>query len=328
MQTWIKCDVDIDTHPKILQMSWTLGIDEYAVADIAMRWWRWVRKAAPHGNVGKWTVQVNEHGARWKGEPGKFWDALVEVEYIEIDDKGMAWCKDWPEWGGSALFEKIRKNRGKYVPENVVFCLHYGVYLEECAHLRSGAQNDAQIREDESREDHKVSTQSAKKTAVKPEDVVECYREYPTTTLRKGKVQSTGKRLKDKDEIRRILGTGYPLLLAIRAEVQTKAGEYLKDFHRFLKNLPDPDTIGAAQEASGKPSPCVHKWGELQRTNDGRLWRPCLNPGCKKTKLDIEAMNEEEDQGRAENDQASQNENDARIKLKTQADALKRKMKL
>ena len=47
VQTWIKADVDNDTHPKILQMSWTRGIDEYATADLEMRWWRWARKAAP-----------------------------------------------------------------------------------------------------------------------------------------------------------------------------------------------------------------------------------------------------------------------------------------
>ncbi|MCH7799044.1 MAG: hypothetical protein IID28_11470, partial [Planctomycetes bacterium] len=285
------------------------------------------------GNVGKWPIQVNEHGARWTGEAGKFWAALVEVEYIEVDELGMAWCKDWPEWGGAALVEKIRKNRGKYVPENLAFCLHFSLYPEDCARLRSVAQNDAQIRGDESREDYKESSQSAETESAKAEevskdDVEECYTSYPTTTLRDGKPQSTGKRLKDKDEIRRILKGRYPLLLAIRTEVQVKAGNYLKDFHRFLKNLPDPDTITAASEAAGKPIACRHKWGELQRTKDRRLYRECLNSGCKKTKWDHEAMDHEEDQREAKSTEASQNENDARIRLHRQAEALKKKMKI
>ncbi len=81
----------------------------------------------------------------------------------------------------------------------------------------------------------------AAKAAVKvfTAEVEACYRAYPS--MRENKT-STGKSLKDKETIDKILLNGFDLLAAIEFHKRT-CGGYPKNLSTFLNNLPDPSTF-------------------------------------------------------------------------------------
>ena len=77
---------------------------------------------------------------------------------------------------------------------------------------------------------------------VSIELVDEIYKLYPSKS--KGRDRIT-KCLKDKEKIAKILKTDYPLKKAVEIAATL---DYPKDLKTFLNNLPDPETLRAAED--------------------------------------------------------------------------------
>jgi len=104
--SWLKLDVDFPDHPKVLGLADWLKIDRNLAAGILVRWFAWVRKYYPDGDV---ETALPEIPGISPEISGRLPEALREVGWV-VD----GWVKNWDEWGGAEIAEKAKREPDKY----------------------------------------------------------------------------------------------------------------------------------------------------------------------------------------------------------------------
>ena len=218
-EKWIKVSCLFSQHPKTTCFAKRLEISRREAVGYLIDWFVWVRRYAETGYIENVDTETMEEAVGWNGKKtGKFRETLDALGWV-VD----GWVQKWPEYGGAEVVEKAKRKPEEYREMIDYYGINpYGKIPEKKPPRREEKRRD-------------------KKTLVVGEEAEKCYHAYPSKTLRKGSDVSTGKSLKHKEKIQKILDSGYPLLLAINH--YAKETDHHKNLSTFLNNLPDPDTI-------------------------------------------------------------------------------------
>ena len=103
---WIKIDVDFPDHPKVKIIAEALDIDREMAAGLMVRWFCWVRKYCQDGNVQNLEFELP---GKIPENSRKFREALVDTGFIR-----SGWVNKWPEYGGSEIAEKAKREPDKF----------------------------------------------------------------------------------------------------------------------------------------------------------------------------------------------------------------------
>ncbi len=105
--SWIRVDVDMPEHPKMLQLAEHLGVRE--AWPYVFRLWCWAAKVAPSGELGNAPARGLAQAAGWGGAPPKFLEGVLAVGLVEATPSGFR-LHDWRERYGKYL-ERLEKDR-------------------------------------------------------------------------------------------------------------------------------------------------------------------------------------------------------------------------
>lgn len=121
---WFRVDTAMVDHPRVVDLCDVLG-DPLAGWYI-IRLWSWTMRYAPSGALSARGRRADgartsterradgaevsvERACEWRGTPGKLWEALVEVGWVEESPDGEWVVHDWEEHQGAAV-AKARKD--------------------------------------------------------------------------------------------------------------------------------------------------------------------------------------------------------------------------
>ena len=128
---WIESHQSIRNHPKIKKAARLAGINEFEmIGRVHCLWW-WALDYAPDGDVTKYSDADIESAVDWNGNPGAFYNALIECSFNghcglleRIGDS--VFIHDWHEYGGRLLQkreankERMREARASHVQNTTI----------------------------------------------------------------------------------------------------------------------------------------------------------------------------------------------------------------
>ena len=103
----------IADHPKTLKLAQILGIcPPYAVGLLEV-FWHWVAKYKPNGDVSDTEATILGQSLRYTGDTQAFWDAMLEVGFLDQNAEGKTIVHHWSEHADKAvkIWLKRRKLR-------------------------------------------------------------------------------------------------------------------------------------------------------------------------------------------------------------------------
>jgi hypothetical protein len=153
--TWIKSDIDLETHPKTRRLMRELGVGlAPAIGHLHLFWW-WVARYAPDGDLSRFEPGDIEDAAQWTGPDGSWLRALCSAGFVDVDNDVLS-VHDWCEHGG-LLFERRARNAARmrnarathlnHTDEHVLNTSRARVGLEE----RRGEERRGEKRREEER---------------------------------------------------------------------------------------------------------------------------------------------------------------------------------
>lgn len=113
---WIQIEDTIREHDKIFNLSDRLNIpDAYAIG-LMVCLWTWASSNAPDGDLTSFPPRAIASAAKWD-KPGaksiaKFYDALLEVRFLEKRDDGRVVIRNW-EKRASLIIDYMERQREK-----------------------------------------------------------------------------------------------------------------------------------------------------------------------------------------------------------------------
>ena len=102
-----RVSVTLATHPKTKKLMRQLG--DRAFYNL-IRFWTFVAQNSPDGCLDGYDIDDIEIAADWQGEPGVFFQALVDRRFIDETDAGYQ-VHDWEEHNGYAAHAKERSKK-------------------------------------------------------------------------------------------------------------------------------------------------------------------------------------------------------------------------
>lgn len=125
-------------------------------------------------------------------------------------------------------------------------------------YMQKWREEKESVKSREITENHNHSPSVSVSESISEKEIEEIYLMYPTTDKNRDN-QSTGKTSKNKQRIKKILESKYPLKKAIEFYLsecnRTKC--YLKNFGTFLNNLPDVELLEDKKEETEQTLPQV-----------------------------------------------------------------------
>jgi hypothetical protein len=117
---WIESHQSLATHRKLYKLSSILGIGRpQAVGHLHFLWW-WALDNASNGNLQEIPGSVVEDVVGWAGEPLKFYNALIESEWIDSDTLTL---HNWQNYAGKLISrrenDKIRHRKSLGTPQEI-----------------------------------------------------------------------------------------------------------------------------------------------------------------------------------------------------------------
>jgi hypothetical protein len=112
---WRRLEDTFHSDRKIRKLARELGIEEPHAAGHIATLWSWALLHAKDGDLTKFDVDDIEHGAKWNGDHGDFFNACATTRLIDQEPDGRALLHNWIERGGSYAESqrKALKNKGK-----------------------------------------------------------------------------------------------------------------------------------------------------------------------------------------------------------------------
>lgn len=117
---WIESHQALGHHPKTLQLAAELKCSvPAAVGHLQFLWW-WALDFAPSGDI-RATPTVVARACEWRGNPERFWQALLESGFIDTGIDGRFTVHDWLDYAGrlvakrAANRERMRSARATHV---------------------------------------------------------------------------------------------------------------------------------------------------------------------------------------------------------------------
>lgn len=173
---WIELHASLPRHPKSVQLGLVLG-DERAWTYMAQLW-LWCAESCPTGRIAKTlNKQVLECAAGWRGEPGKFVGAAIEVGFVDETEDGLV-MHGWTERAAAHLAKLERdadRQRKRYETIKKRFSAK--------PHAENARRNDGELAEKEEvsesspRDSHRNSNPNPNPNLLPSEE------ERPTTPL-------------------------------------------------------------------------------------------------------------------------------------------------
>jgi hypothetical protein len=106
---WIKVCTDLPDHPKAERLGDAVGSPMAWAHLVAL--WAWCARFAQSGRVEDSAVDRRvERAARWKGKPGRFFEACVATGWIGREGENVAIVLGWDEYQGAHL-AKLERDR-------------------------------------------------------------------------------------------------------------------------------------------------------------------------------------------------------------------------
>ncbi len=109
MNSDIRVAVTCPDHPKVKKLMRRHG-------DIAfwnlIKFWSFIAINKPQGDLSGYDIDDLEIGAGWSGEPGVFYQSLVELRFVDVID-GKTYIHDWENHKGWACHAEKRSEKAK-----------------------------------------------------------------------------------------------------------------------------------------------------------------------------------------------------------------------
>src|SRR6266576_1165546 len=106
---WIESHQALGRHPKTQQLATLLKVNlPTAIGHLHYFWW-WSLDFAPTGSIPNPTPAIIAHAAEWKGDPERFWLAMIQAGFIDVNEEQVT-IHDWLDYAGR-LVEKRAANR-------------------------------------------------------------------------------------------------------------------------------------------------------------------------------------------------------------------------
>ncbi len=117
---WIESHQALGQHPKTHQLATLLRVSLPTVIGHLHYFWWWALDFAPTGVIPNATPQVIARAAQWTSNPDKFWLAMVQAGWIDVNEEVVS-VHDWLDYAGrlvekrAANAERMRNARAKHV---------------------------------------------------------------------------------------------------------------------------------------------------------------------------------------------------------------------
>ena len=107
MTDWIRVDIDLLDHIKIVRLSKINGEPEYSTAGRLIALWSFTQiHAWKDGDLSEWGVRRIESICRWDGQSGLFYKALNDVHLL--DDMKI---HNWHQYATRYIQQRVRRER-------------------------------------------------------------------------------------------------------------------------------------------------------------------------------------------------------------------------
>jgi hypothetical protein len=101
---WIRLYQNWPRHRKTKALRKALG-----TAEPILCLWLWAAENAPDGDLFGMDADDIEDAAEWKGKRGKAFEAMVEVQFIDVDESGTAHLHNWVSRAGAGVANLERR---------------------------------------------------------------------------------------------------------------------------------------------------------------------------------------------------------------------------
>ena len=104
---WIESHQTLREHPKLYQLSESLGVSKaQTIGHLHLLWW-WCVDYSPEGMLRVNDLQI-ARAAEWSGEPKLFVESLVAARFLDRRD-GVLTIHDWMEFCGSLIHKRLER---------------------------------------------------------------------------------------------------------------------------------------------------------------------------------------------------------------------------
>lgn len=134
---WIKIDISLARHPKVIRFAKELGIPPREAKHLLIDFWGWCREFAESGFIGKLEPKEIMDGIDFLGPPETFVQGLIAARLIKD-----GWINDWAEWGGAEVANRITKNPKTYERKYIEMCRTYSINGHSRAQVRSDREKE------------------------------------------------------------------------------------------------------------------------------------------------------------------------------------------
>lgn len=108
---WIESHQALGQHPKTHQLATLLHVGlPQTVGHLHYFWW-WALDFAPSGVIPNPTPTVLARAAQWPGNPDRFWLAMVQAGWVDVDEERVS-VHDWMDYAG-LLVERRAANAAR-----------------------------------------------------------------------------------------------------------------------------------------------------------------------------------------------------------------------
>lgn len=135
MNTDFRVSISTVSHPKIIKLIRRCGHEAFYNL---VRLWTFTAQNKPTGVLSGVDAEDVEIAADWRGEPGVFFQTLIELRLLDITETGEVAIHDWQEHNGYASYAEERsaqareaararwdkKRHGSDAPHDADLCVH------------------------------------------------------------------------------------------------------------------------------------------------------------------------------------------------------------
>lgn len=109
---WIESHQALKDHPKTLALCRHLGAERpQVVGHLHLLWW-WCIDYAIDGNLSKFSQEQIAFAAEWRGNPAKFFEALVLSGFLDANGNRVE-IHDWAGYCGSLIERRLKRLAAK-----------------------------------------------------------------------------------------------------------------------------------------------------------------------------------------------------------------------
>lgn len=109
---WVESHQEIGGHPKTRKAARRLGIGVPQMVGHLHLMWHWALAYADTGDLSSHDSEDVALGAMWDGDPDDFVKALVDVGFIDEDERGRR-LHDWMDYAGRLIRDRQRKRAAR-----------------------------------------------------------------------------------------------------------------------------------------------------------------------------------------------------------------------